>query len=84
VPACCALVKSAGVQVDVDEGPRVYANASLLSITVVEPGRRGILLPQPAKVVDAISGQCVAEQATSFECDFQQRKSRLFLLDGKF
>lgn len=58
--------------------------ASLLSITVVEPGRRRILLPQAVNVVDAISGQRVAEQTTSCECDFQERESRLFLLDMEF
>ena len=79
-----ALAKSAGVHVYVDEDAVVYANASLLSITVVEPGRRRILLPQPVNVVDAISGQRVAEQTTSCECDFQERESRLFLLDSEF
>jgi hypothetical protein len=79
-----ALATSAGVHVYIDEDAVVYANASLLSITVVEPGRRRILLPQPVNVVDAISGQRVAEQATSLECDFQERESRLFLLDDEF
>jgi len=76
-----ALVKSAGVHLYVDEDAVVYANASLLSVTVVEPGRRRILLPQSANVVDAISGRRVAEQATSFEYDFQERESRLFFSD---
>ena len=74
-----ALAKSAGVHVYVDEDAVVYANASLLSVTVVAPGRRHILMPQPVDVVDAISGQQVAEQANSFECHFEERESRLFL-----
>ena len=73
-----ALAKSAGVHVYLDENAVVYANASVLSVTVVAPGRRRILLPQPTDVVDAISGLRVAEQTTSFECDFRERESRLF------
>ena len=34
--------------------------------------------------VDSLSGQRVAEQKTSFECDFRERESQLFLLDNEF
>jgi hypothetical protein len=74
-----ALAKRAGVHVYLDEDAVVYANAAVLSVTVVEPGRRHIVLPRPMEVVDAISGRRVIERAASFEWDFKERESRLFL-----
>jgi hypothetical protein len=70
----------AGVHVYLDEDAVVYANASVLSVTVVEPGRRHIRLPAPMAVDDAISDRRVDDRTEAFDCEFQERESRLFLL----
>ena len=75
-----ALAKRAGVHVYVDEDSVVYANKSVLSVTVVEPGVRDIRLKQPATVKDALSGQILATGARQVRVLFAERESRLFLL----
>jgi hypothetical protein len=73
------LARMAGVHLYVGEDAVVYANASVLSVTVANAGRRQIMLGEPSEVVDAISGKTLATRATSFEYDFGERESRLFL-----
>ena len=74
------LAKRAGVHFYVDEDAVVYANRSLLSVTVVEPGTRTISLPHPMRVEDAFQGECLIQGATHFDVSFAERESRLFFL----
>ena len=74
------LARRAGVHLYVDEDAVVYANRSLVSVTMVEPGKRTIDLPEPATVKDAFTGEVLAREATPFDVDFGERESRLFLL----
>jgi len=75
-----ALAKRAGVHVYIDEDAVVYANGSLVSVTVVDPGRRTIRLPRPATVEDGFTGQMLARQASEVDVEFAERESKLLLL----
>lgn len=79
-PVLRGLAKKAGAHIYVEEDAVVYAGASILSITVVEPGTRQIHLPRAYTVKDAMNGELIAGQTTTFELDFTERESRLFLL----
>ena len=79
-PVLRALCRQAGVHVYVEEGAVVYANNSMLSVTVTGAGRRTIRLKKPASVTNAITGRTVAENVSQFHIDFDQRQSKLFLL----
>jgi len=82
IAACVlrGLAKAAGVHIYLEEDAAVYANSSLVSVTVVQPGKRRISLPREGNVIDAITGKRVADRAASFEWEFHERESRLFLL----
>jgi hypothetical protein len=75
-----ALAKRAGVHLYVDEDAVVYANQSLLSITVVEPGRRTIRLPRRATIEDGFTGEVLASDAEQVAVEFAERESKLLLL----
>jgi hypothetical protein len=79
-PVLRGLARRAGVHLYLDEDAVVYANRSLLSVTVVEAGRRTIRLPNWANVEDALTGEVVATDADRFGVDFAERESRLFLM----
>jgi hypothetical protein len=74
------LAKKAGVHVYVDEDAVVYANSSLVSVTVVDSGRRTIRLRRPSTVEDGFTGEILAREASTVDVDFGERQSRLLLL----
>ncbi len=75
-----ALAKRAGVHVHVDEDAVVYANNSLVSVTVVEPGRRTMRLRCPSTIEDAFTGETLATDVSEVQVEFAERQSRLLLL----
>ena len=77
------LAKKAGVHVYVDEDAVVYANNSLLSVTVVDAGRRTIRLPRRSTVEDAFTGQVLARGVTEVDVTFGERESKMFFLSGQ-
>ncbi len=79
-PVLRGLAKRAGINIYVQEDAVVYAGASILSVTVDEPGTRQIHLPRSCTIKDAMTGQLIENQTTTFEQDFTERESRLFLL----
>jgi len=78
-PVLRCLAKKAGAHIYVQEDAVVYAGASILSITVVEPGTRRIHLPRAYTIEDAMTGELIASQTTTFEVVFTERESRIFL-----
>lgn len=79
-PVLRALARRAGVHLYVDEDAVVYANRSLLGVTVVEAGERVVRLPCPATVEDAFTGKVVGREATRLNVHFDERESKLFFL----
>ncbi len=75
-----ALAKRAGVHVYVDEDAVVYANNSLLSVTVVDPGRRTIRLRRPSTIEDGFTGEILATDVSEVDVELAERQSWLLLL----
>lgn len=78
-----ALARRAGVHIYSDENAVVYANASVLSVTVAAPGAYTLSLPAPCTVRDVFTGEVLAETATTFQTRFDEHESRLFSIDRK-
>ena len=68
---------------DVDEDAVVYANKSLVSVTVVQPGTRTIRLPRRANVEDAFTGKVLGRGVTEVDVAFDERESKMFFLTGQ-
>ena len=69
----------AGCHAWTDDPTPVMANERLLAVHVKEGGRRTIRLPRTcAKVVDLLSGETVAVDAASFDCEFASPDTRIF------
>jgi hypothetical protein len=75
-----ALAKRAGVHAYVNEDAVVYANNSLLSVTVDDPGRRTIRLRRPSTIEDGFTGETLGRDTSELDVEFGERQSRLFLL----
>lgn len=79
--ALASIMKQAGVHLYVDAAEPAYANQRLLAVHTQTGGRKTITLPRTyAKVVDVLSGQTVAENATSFTHTFKTPDTALFEL----
>ncbi len=75
-----ALAKRAGVHVYVNEDIVVYANNSLLSVTVDDPGRRTVRLRRPSTIEDGFTGEILGRDIRELDVEFGERQNRLFLL----
>ncbi len=75
-----ALAKRAGVHVYVNEDIVVYANNSLLSVSVDDPGRRTVRSRRPSTIEDGFTGETLGRDIRELDVEFGERQSRLFLL----
>ncbi len=76
------LAKLAGIHRFIDTPDVVWANKSMLAVSVDKPGKRTINLIKPAKVTELYSGRQIAETpAKTFEADFPENATLLFKLD---
>jgi len=82
VPAAVlrSIAADAGAHIYVDSDDTVYANRSLLSLTVNEGGPREVRLPRPATVIDLFTEDVVVEQGTSFTVDMAEKSTALWRL----
>ena len=74
------IARAAGVHLYISTEDVVYASRGLLAVSVKEPGRRTIRLPRRANVRDLYTGADVATDAESFDADFADRATRVFVL----
>jgi hypothetical protein len=72
------LAKAAGAHIFVQSDDTVYANRSLLSLIVDQPGPRMVTLSAPATVEDLFTGETIAEDVTEFEVDMPGKGTRLW------
>ena len=75
-----AIAADAGAHIYVDSDDTVYANRSLLSLTVNEGGPREVRLPRPATVIDLFTEDVVVEQGASFTVDMAEKSTALWRL----
>jgi len=74
------LASAAGAHLYVDSDDAIYANRSLLSLTVDAPGPRTVRLPKAATVEDLLTGGTVATNALQFETEMPAKSTRLWRL----
>lgn len=74
------LAQRAGVHCYVDTEDVVWASRDLLAVNVHQPGPRTIRLPRTADVSDLYDGSVIASGVDSFQADFPDRGTRVFLL----
>jgi len=72
------LAAAAGAHIYVDSDDVVYANRSLLSLTVNAPGPRTVRLPRPATVEDLFTGETVGEKLSEFAIKMPGQSTRLW------
>lgn len=58
----------------------VWATEGLLGVSVHHAGPRTIALPRPARVTDLFSGTPLGADLRSFQADFGDRATRVFVL----
>lgn len=75
------IARAAGVHLYISTEDVVYASRGLLAVSVKDGGRRTVHLPRRAKVRDLYRGDEVAVGAESFEADFGERETRVFVLE---
>jgi hypothetical protein len=63
-----------------DPGDVVWATHDLLAVCVHRPGPRTITLPRPVTVTDLYRGTRIGESLRSFQTDFDERATRVFVL----
>lgn len=61
-------------------GDVVWATHDLLAVSVNRPGPRTITLPRPATVTDLYRGTRLGDNLRSFQADFDERATRVFVL----
>jgi hypothetical protein len=75
------MAREAGVHVYTDNDDFMAANNWLLTICAASDGPRTIYLPSKATVVDALNGETVSRDATSFEADMRYGETRVWKLE---
>ena len=73
-----ALAARAGVHLYAPGGDVVYANHSLLALSVDQGGDRTLRLPRPADVWDLYEGRELGRQVTTFTVHLADQDTRLF------
>jgi hypothetical protein len=61
-------------------GDVAWATKDLVSVCVHRAGRRTLTLPRPATVTDLYSGVRLGENVRSFQAEFADRATRVFVL----
>lgn len=75
-----AAAAKAGVHRYIETEDVVWAAKETLAVNVDRAGKRTIRLPRPAKVIDVYSGAAIADNAESFDAEFEAGDTRLFRL----
>ena len=75
------MAREAGVHVYTDNDDFMAANNWLLTVCAASDGPRTIYLPAKTTVVDALNGETVSRDATSFEADMQYGETRVWKLE---
>jgi len=70
-----------GVHTYIDTEDVVWASREMLAVCVKDAGRRTVRLPAKADVRDLYSGEVVGRGVTSFEADFADRATRVFVVE---
>ena len=73
-----ALAQEAGMHFYAQAGDVVYANRSLLAVSVNEGGVRTVRLPRPADVYDLYEGREVGRRITTFTADIPSQATKLW------
>jgi hypothetical protein len=74
------LAQRAGVHCYVDTEDVIWASRDLLAVSVHQAGPRTIRLPRTADVSDLYDGSVIAGGVDSFQADFADRSTRVFVL----
>ena len=74
------LAQRAGVHLYVDTEDVVWASRDLLAVSVHQSGPRTIRLPRTVDVSDLYDGSVIASGVDSFQADFADRSTRVFVL----
>jgi hypothetical protein len=77
------FAKMAGVHLYADLGDVVYANKSLLSLTVNDGGKRTVYLPYAVDVYDLFDDKLVGTQITEFSVDMLEKSTKLWRIEAK-
>ena len=64
-----------------DFGDVVAASGNMLMVHTVRPGRRQLRIPQPATVVDAVTGKTVCRGKDRFTVTLKSPDTRVFLIE---
>ena len=62
-------------------GETVYANRSVLSVSVNEGGVRTVRLPRPARVTELFTGKLVGSGISEFKADIEAMGTGLYHLE---
>lgn len=74
------LAQLGGAHTYIDTEDVIWASQNLVGVCVKNAGKRLIRLPAPASVRDLFSGQRLGENSSSFEADFADRATRVFVV----
>ncbi len=75
------ITRFAGAHTYIDTEDVVWASKSLVAVCVKEAGKRVVRLPRKANVRDLYSGEVVGQGVDSFEADFADRATRVFVME---
>ncbi len=75
------LARAAGVHLYTEGGETVYANRSVLSVSVNEGGVRTVRLPRPARVTQLFTGKLVGSGISEFKADIEAKGTGLYHLE---
>jgi hypothetical protein len=75
------MAREAGAHIYCDNDDFVAANDWMLCVCAASDGPRTIRLPKPATLVDALSGETTAKDASQFEVDMQYGETRVWKLE---
>jgi formylglycine-generating enzyme required for sulfatase activity len=75
------VAEAAGVHFYAKSGSQISTNGNLLMIHAASDGEQEIQLPRKSKVVDAFSGQVVADNADSFHVTFKKGETGVWKLN---
>jgi hypothetical protein len=75
------IAREAGVHIYTDNDDFMAANNWLLTVCAASDGPRTIRLPKNATVVDALTGETTAKDASQFEVDMKYGETRVWKLE---
>lgn len=75
------IASQAGVHIYGDGDDVIYANQSMLSLHARYAGKRTIKLPQPSRVVNALTNEVISEKTTSFDISLRQFETCIWWIE---